>query len=251
MRNGHFSILLGLSTTVALCQPLPAQAEPNIYQNVSGQENIILDPEGLAVLESIGLSFASAVSTAVPAPGFDLALAFLSPSQDPDVRGSTSFFSYDPETNEYAFLGEQEEFTGSLLFNVDTDELTLDPMLELGDLSASYFPTGEVLLTETISTGLPLFTVFVPPGNFPVIDLESQTSTYTNVDFLASQTFSDFLMANGATTPITGLKLAEGTLERGFVEVNVTPVPEPNIAPIIWIGVGAALAVRKKWRRAA
>lgn len=254
MRNDRLSILLGLTTSVALCQPLPAQAEPKIYQNLSGQENLNLDREGIAALESIGLSFDSANSSALPDPGFELGIEFLPPSQDPDVRGSTSFFSYDSETKEYAFQGEREEFTGGLLFNVDTNKLSLDPVLELGNFSVSYSSTGEVALKETISTDLPLFTVFTPPGSVPVIDLKNQTSVYSDVEIQASQTFSDFLAANGATTPITGLTIAEGRLERGFTEVstiaNPEPVPEPGSALGILTATGAALALRK-WRRAA
>lgn len=259
MHNKHLSIFVGITATVSLFQSLPAQAEAKIYQNISGHEDFILDPEGLAVLDSIGLSLTALNNGGNPAPGYDFSLELLPPSSDPDVRGSFSFFSYDAETKDYNFLGEREEFVGSLLFEVDTKKLALNSLLEIGNLSVSYFPTGEVLVADTISIGLPLF---IPlPADLtvpfvPTVDLTTQTLVYDNVNFFTTQEFSDFLVAAGATTPVAGIKLAAGRLGRGFVEVDTTtpseptPVPEPSTLLGVLIMVSGA-ALRRRHQTAA
>lgn len=252
MRNYHFSILLGLTTTVAaLFTPLPAQAEPKIYQNVSGQENFRLSQEFLDAMESIGLTLAEVDTPSVPVEGYDFAYKFIPPSSDPNVRGSNSFFTYDAETDEYFSLpGSNEEFVGSLIFDVDQDKLVLGPQVEIGDFSVEFDETGEVSITDTITTRVSVSTIFVPPTFEPIVDLENKTLTYEGVDAIATQEFSDFFEAAGATTSIAGLTVAEGRLDRGFIEVSPTAVPETDVAPVILIGVGAAFALRK-WRRSA
>jgi hypothetical protein len=249
MPNYCLSILLGLTTTVVALLPLSAQAEPKTYLNVSGQEDFSFNPEGLALWESIGLSFVRA-NGPTPPPGYDFTYELLPPSLDPNVRSSFSTFSYDSETGEYIFLGGREEFIGSTVFNVDTNKLALPPELETGNVSVSFTPNGEAVIKDTISIGLPLTTIFVPPSITPIIDFESQTLIFDGVTVQPTQQFSDFLIAAGATKPITGVNIVEGRIVRNFVELSPTPVPEPEVASVIWIGVGAAFAVRK-WRRAA
>jgi hypothetical protein len=246
MRNCHLLIFFGLATTVAVYAPLPVQAEPKVYQEVSGTESLRFDPEGLAVLESLGLSFAFAENTATPAPGFPIAADLLPPSSDPSVRGTSFTFSYDDETNVYIPLGGTEEFTGSIFFNVDTTKLNLDPQLEIGDLSVSFNPNFEFSITDTANTGLPVFDV--ESSGIPNVDLDSQTWTLEGLDLIASQEFSDFLVAAGASQPIVGLKIAEARGDRGFIEVDATEVPEPSSAIAILTAISATFVVGKRRR---
>jgi hypothetical protein len=243
MRNYHLPILLGLVTTVAVYAPLPVQAETKVYEFVSGKESLRLDAEGFEVLESLGLSLASVENTAVPAPGYTYAFGLLPRSSEPSVPGSTYTFSYDDVTGEFISLGGTVDFTGSVFFNVDTTQLALPPQLEVGDFSAD--PSVNFDIRDTANTGLPIFTL--EPSAPVNVDLENQT-VRLNFDMFASQEFSDFLVAAGASTPITGLKLGE--LQGDRVIAEVSEVPEPSSALVILTAASAALAVGKRRRSA-
>jgi hypothetical protein len=243
MRNYHLPILLGLATTVAVYAPLPVQAEARVYEFVSGKESIRLDAEGFEVLESLGLSLASVQNTAVPAPGYTYAFDLLPRSSEPSVPGSTYTFSYDDGTGEFISLGGTIDFTGSVFFNVDTTRLALPPQLEVGDFSAE--PSVNFDIRDTVNTGFPIFTL--EPSAPVNVDLENQTVTL-NFDMFASQEFSDFLVAAGASTPITGLKLGEIQGDRVIAEV--AEVPESGSALAILTAASAALAVGKRRRSA-
>lgn len=231
MRTYLLSVLLGL-TTVAVWAPLPAQAEPRVYQFESGKESLRLDPEGFDVLKSLGLSLDSVENTAVPAPGY---------TYGEDLVGSTFTFSYDDVTEEFIGLGGTVDFTGSVFFDVDTTKLDLPPQLVVGNFSAAVEPDAPFTVVDTIATGLPIFNL--EPSGPVVVDLESQTVTL-NFEATASQEFSDFLVDAGASTPIAGVKLLDIQGDR-----NIAEVPEPSSVLGILMA-GAAIAVRL-WRRTA
>lgn len=246
MRNLFVSIVLGLTATIALHTPLPVKAEAKIYEFVSGKESFRFNAEGLNALESLGLSFTSARSTAVPAPGYTAAFDLVPGSSDRSDRGSPFTFSYDDVTGEFIPLSGTVDFTGSLFFNVDTTKLALPPQLELGNLSAQ--PAIDLDVIDTISTGLPIFTL--EPSAPTRVDLNNQTVTL-NFDTFISQQFSDFLVAAGANTPIAGLRVGDVQGDRKIAEV-----PEPTSALAILIigaaipAVGFANAARKLRRNA-
>ncbi|NEQ83920.1 MAG: PEP-CTERM sorting domain-containing protein [Moorea sp. SIO2I5] len=248
MRNYPISLLFGITATIALYAPLPAQAEPIVYQETGGKESFRFDADGLAVLESIGLSIdlGSIESTAEPEPGFSFAFGLLPPSSDPSVRGTTSNFLYDDETDFYVPLGGAEEFFGNAFFDVDTTKLALEPQLEIGDFSITFDSNFEFFVTDTANTGLRLFDVD-SPGD-PIIDLTTQTWTLEDIDILISQEFSDFIVAAGASQPVAGLKIFEAQGNRTFVEASSTEVPEPGSALAVLTAASAALAVGKRRR---
>lgn len=234
MRTYLVSILLGLTTTVAVCAPLPAQAEARVYQVESGQESFEFDPGGLDVLESLGLSLASVENTAVPAPGYSFAS---------ELRDTDYIFSYDDVTQTYTpLVPAVVDFTGSFFFNVDTTKLALDPQLELGDLVLRSGVPPEFYFQDTVTTDLPLF--YFEATRFPVVDLESQSWALDDFDLRITEEFSDFLVAAGASEQIAGLKIAEARTDREFTEV-----PEPGSALAILMA-GVALAVAKRRRSA-
>lgn len=249
--SGQLYSLLGLgavAATVAL--QLPAQAEPRLFQNVGGTEFINLDRSGLDVFESIGLSLSAVNSSSEPPPGFDVALDLLPPSSDPTVRGTQFFFTVDDETSEFAFLGDREEFSGSLLFDVDTALLNLGPTLELGNFSAIYLPTGEVFLQDNLSTGLPLFFPSIEGGDFS-IDFATSTSLYENVDFLVTPQFSDFLLQAGASRSVAETRIASGDLFRQFAPVEETAeqVPEADLLWALMLFGTGAICFKAKLKR--
>ncbi len=75
MRNHNLAIILGLATAVLVSAPFPAQAQAKVYREVSGKESVRFVPDGLAILESVGLSVGSVENTAVPDPGFPYGFA--------------------------------------------------------------------------------------------------------------------------------------------------------------------------------
>jgi len=243
MRNYHLPIILGLTTTVLVSAPLPVKAEARVYEFVSGKESIRLDTEGLEALESLGLSLASVENTAEPAPGYPYAFDVLPASSGPNVRGSTFTFSYDDTTGEFIPLGGTVELIGSVFFDVDTTKLDLPPQLEVGDFSAPVEPNAPFVVIDTVTTDLPIFNL-VPtaPTN---VDLENQT-VKLNFDMFATQEFSDFLVAAGASTPIAGVKL--GDIQGDRVIAEVAEVPEPGSVLAILMTASAALAVGKRRR---
>ncbi|MBD2520148.1 PEP-CTERM sorting domain-containing protein [Nostoc sp. FACHB-973] len=240
MRNHFLSILLGVATTVVVSAPLRAQAEAKIYEFVDGKENVNFDADALEILKSLGLTLASVENTAEPATGFTYAFKVVPRSSDPNVPGSTFTFSFDDVTQEFIPLQGTVDLTGSLFFNVDTTKLALPSQLELGDLFAQ--PAIDLNVIDRANTGLPIFTL--EPVAPPDVDLENGTVTLF-FNTLASQEFSDFLVAAGASEPIAGLKLGEIRGDR-----NIAQVPEPSSALAILMA-SAAIAVAKRHRRPA
>lgn len=241
MRNHFVSLLLGLTTTVAL-YALPVNAQAKIYEEISGKENLNLNAGTLNILESIGLSLDSVESTSVPDTGYTYAFALLPPSSDPAVRGTSFTFSYDDVTKAYIPVSGSEEFAGTIKFNVDTNKLALPPQFTIGGLSTTFGPDFSFFATDPVTTGLRLFDV--ASSGSPNVDINSQTWTLDGLKLNISQEFNDFLVAAGADTQVTGLNFADAQGQRAFREVSTTKVPEPSSLVAILM-VGAALAARK------
>ncbi|NEP53582.1 MAG: PEP-CTERM sorting domain-containing protein [Moorea sp. SIO3C2] len=248
MGNYPLSLLLGLTATIVLWAPLPAQAEFILYQETGGKESIRFDGDGRAVLESIGLSLdlGSIENTASPAPGFSFAFGLLPPSSDPSVRGSTFSFLYDDETDVYIPLSGTEELFGSVFFDVDTTKLSLEPQLEIGDFSIAFDANFDFFVTDTANTGLRLFDL--DSSGSPSVDLTTQTSNLEDIELRISQEFSDFLVAAGASRPVAGLKIFEARGDRTFAEPSSTEVPEPGSALALLTAASAAFGVGKRRR---
>lgn len=104
MNTKHLATLLGLTSVIVFNPLLSVKAEPVIYIETGGKESLSFDPNGLAILESIGLSLASVEDTNTPALGYDHAFDILPPSSDPNIRGTDWVFSYDKETGNYEVI---------------------------------------------------------------------------------------------------------------------------------------------------
>lgn len=226
-KNVTLSALLVFSAMVSSVA-LPAWAVPVTYFETDGKESINLDLEGLSILENIGLTFVSSENTAAPAPGFTYGWALLPPSRFPGVRGTDFSFSYDADTDVYIPLAGTEEFSGTLLFEVDPTKLGLGSQLIVGDLSASFNDRFEFSAVDTATTNLRLFDV--KSSGAPVIDVESQSWFLENIEILATQEFSDFLTAAGAERSITGTRIGTVRGDRIFLPENnaAKSVPEPT-----------------------
>ena len=77
MLSKYLTTLLGLTSVIVFNPVLSVKAEPVIYIETGGKESLSFDPDGLAILESIGLSLASVKDTNTPAPGYDQAFDIL------------------------------------------------------------------------------------------------------------------------------------------------------------------------------
>jgi len=241
MHNPSLSVLLGVATTTTVALfSLPAQAEPRFYEIVSGTESLTFIPEGLSLLEGIGLKLGMVENTAPPQGDYDYGFELAPPP------ATTSKFSLDFETGEYNFLGGVEQLLGSIFFEVDPLKLSLDPVLELGDFLISFESVEEVDIIDTVNTGLPILNVF--PSSSPVFDFVTQSWILDNVQVTATKEFSDFLMAAGSTVDITGETLVLGRLDRSFQEINSTPVPESDLPIAVWVGIGSVFIIRKWWQ---
>jgi hypothetical protein len=210
---------------MAVLNPLfPVQAASIDYIETSGMASLQPEQDALTLLESIGLSLSSFTNTADPFPGFDIAAAMLPPSNDPNVRGSTFTFRFDSDSGDYIPLGGTEEFSGSFIFDVDTNKLNLDPQLVLGEFSNSFDQNFQFSLTDTVTTNLPIFDVDLL--NI-AIDVNTQMITLKlNLDF--SEAFSDFLIAAGATQSIAEVRFSQNLETRTFVPLSTQSVPEPS-----------------------
>ncbi|MFN9732886.1 MAG: PEP-CTERM sorting domain-containing protein, partial [Microcystis sp.] len=69
--------LVGLTAIVTISTGTAVLAKPVIYAETGGLESLILYPNGLAVLETIGLTLKSANSTTTPKPGYDIGALLL------------------------------------------------------------------------------------------------------------------------------------------------------------------------------
>lgn len=242
MNAKYLTTVLGLTSVITLNTVTSALAEPQVYLEVAGRESLELDQSTLAILEDVGLTLISAESTTEPAPGFSIGSALLPPSSDPEVRGTTYTFLYDDDPLLYVPLDGTEEFLGSFVFEVDTNQLSgLGTEFTIGNFSNAFDENFSFFLTDTITTGLPLLDV--SSSGIPDVDLETQTWVLEGLEFFISQEFSDFLMDAGATQSLTGLKLADARGDRSFVLVST---PEPNTTIALLFSGLCAITFKKK-----
>jgi len=233
MRLNQLSAILGLTTVAVFSTQLAVQANTTTYQIASGTTSLSLD---VNLLESLGLSFSSATDTVTPATGFDFGFGILPPSSNLSVLGTDFTFSYDDATSAFTPLSGTLEHSGSLLFNVDTNKLTLFPTLEIGNFSIGF--DGGFYIRDSFSTGLRLFDLAV--NSNPV--LNGTSLQISNVNVLISQEFAD-LLTNYAN-PELSANLA-GTVV-GQAQIDATTVPEPGSVLAILTAASAALAVNRR-----
>ncbi|MBW4546408.1 MAG: PEP-CTERM sorting domain-containing protein [Symplocastrum torsivum CPER-KK1] len=233
----HLPIILGLTTTAVFSTQLAVQAETATYQVESGVTSLSIDASALEVLESLGLSFNSANNTVTPASGFDFGFDILPRSST--FLGTDFTFNYDDATSVLSPLSGTIEHVGSLLFDVDTEQLTLFSPLEIGNFSIG-FDNG-FSIRDTFTTGLPLFDLVVNAN--PVLE-DNKDLQVANVDVLLSQEFADLL------TNYEGSELSEqlaGTVVgQAQISANVSKVPEPGSVVAVLVAASSALAFRRR-----
>ncbi len=252
MNTKYLTTVLSLTSAITLNTVTSVLAEPQVYLEVGGVESLELDQGTLAILEDVGLTLISAESTAEPAPGFSIGSLLLPPSSNPDVRGTTYTFLYDEDTLLYVPLGGTEEFLGSFVFEVDTNQLSgLGNELSIGNFSNTFDETFSFFLTDTLTTGLRIANIVSP--NSPNIDLETQTLVLEGLELFLSEEFSDFLVDAGATQSVAGLKFADSRADRSFVLVSTVSTPEPSSSLALMVlttgGITTCLKRRNNNRR--
>lgn len=244
MNKQYLMSLVGLASAILNYTIVPVQAEPRVYLETGGRESIELNPDTLAILEDIGLTLTDTISTATPAPGFSIGSALLPPSSVPGVRGTTFTFLYDEDPLLYVPLGGTEEFSGSFIFEVDTDKLSgLGTEFTIGNFSNSFDENFSFSITDTLTTNLPLLDV--SSSGIPDVDLDSQTWVLEGLEFFVSEEFNGLLETAGATQSVTGLKFADARGNRSFVEVTEVTVPEPRNGVALFVSVICAIAFKK------
>jgi hypothetical protein len=258
MQVYRLDIFCGLVSSIFAFYSFPVKASNIIFQEVSGQDSSVLDRSGLDALSNIGLNFSRVESTATPVrePGFDynIGFAILPPSSDSSVRGTTYTFMYDKATEQTIPLFGKEEFSGHLLFDVDTSKLNIPDrylneqnQLDLGNFSinVSFDSTNlqpTIFLTNIIGNNLPLLNI-IPFTNL-MVDLEDR-SLYFRFEATITQQFSDFLMDAGATESVAGVKVLEGRGDRNFIEVSPENIPESNSVLTLFFAAGSAFFLTK------
>ncbi|NCS05368.1 MAG: PEP-CTERM sorting domain-containing protein [Microcystis aeruginosa G13-07] len=242
MNSKHLATLLGLTSVIAFNPVLPVKAEPQVYLEVAGRESLNLEQSTLIILENIGLKLTSADSTTPPAAGFAIGSVLLPPSSDPGVRGTTFTFLYDDDPLLYVPLEGTEEFSGSFVFEVDTNKLSgLGTEFAIGNFSNAFDETFSFFITDTLTTGLPVLDVTSP--GIPDVDLNTQTWVLEGLELFFSQEFSDFLEDAGATQSVAGLKFADARGDRSFVLVST---PEPGTTVALLVSSLCAIALKQK-----
>jgi hypothetical protein len=233
----HLPIILGLTTTAVFSAQLAVQAETATYQVESGVTSLSIDASALEVLESLGLSFNSANNTVTPANGFDFGFDILPRSST--FLGTDFTFNYDDVTSVLSPLSGTIEHVGSLLFDVDTEQLTLFSPLEIGNFSIG-FDEG-FSIRDTFTTGLPLFDLAVNAN--PVLE-DNKDLEIANVDVLLSQEFAD-LLTNYVGSDLSE-QLAGTVVGQAQISANVSKVPEPGSVVAILAAASSALAFRRR-----
>ncbi len=233
----HLPIILGLTTTAVFSTQLAVQAETATYQVESGVTSLSIDASALEVLESLGLSFNSANNTVTPANGFDFGFDILPRSST--FLGTDFTFNYDDVTSVLSPLSGTIEHVGSLLFDVDTEQLTLFSPLEIGNFSIG-FDNG-FSIRDTFTTGLPLFDLAVNAN--PVLE-DNKDLQIANVDVLLSQEFAD-LLTNYVGSDLSE-QLAGTVVGQAQISANVSKVPEPGSVVAILAAASSALAFRRR-----
>jgi hypothetical protein len=233
----HLPIILGLTTTAVFSTQLAVQAETATYQVESGVTSLSIDASALEVLESLGLSFNSANNTVTPANGFDFGFDILPRSST--FLGTDFTFNYDDVTSVLSPLSGTIEHVGSLLFDVDTEQLTLFSPLEIGNFSIG-FDNG-FSIRDTFTTGLPLFDLAVNAN--PVLE-DNKDLEIANVDVLLSQEFAD-LLTNYVGSDLSE-QLAGTVVGQAQISANVSKVPEPGSVVAILAAASSALAFRRR-----
>lgn len=238
--------LMGLTAFATVTINTPAVAEPRLYLETGGQESLNLDPNGLAILEGIGLTLSSANSTTTPKPGFDIGALMLPPSSTPGVRGTTAVFLYDDDDGFYFPVSGTEEFLGTLVFDVDNNLLPgLDSQFVFGNFSNIFDETFTTVIRDTSGISLPpLFPALeVANDRPPNVDLTTGTWFLEDIEIVISQELSDFLVAAGASQSVAGVPFAEARGDRTFVLLSV---PEPSMITAILTTGLAAFSLRKR-----
>ncbi|MGK7949316.1 MAG: PEP-CTERM sorting domain-containing protein [Xenococcaceae cyanobacterium] len=245
MNKASWTTVLGLASVIALNLAPSVQAEPRVYLETGGRESIELNPDTLAILEDIGLTLTETISTTTPAPGFSIGAALVPPSSVPGVRGTTFTFLYDEDPLLYVPLGGTEEFSGSFIFDVDTDKLSgLGTEFTIGNFSNGFDENFSFSITDTLTTNLPLLDV--SSSGIPDVDLDSQTWVLEGLEFFISEEFNSLLENAGATQSVAGLKFADARGNRSFVEVTEeVTVPEPRNGVALFLLVICAIAFKK------
>lgn len=233
----HLPIILGLTTTAVFSTQLAVQAETATYQVESGVTSLSIDESALEVLESLGLSFNSANNTVTPANGFDFGFDILPRSST--FLGTDFTFNYDDATSVLSPLSGTIEHVGSLLFDVDTEQLTLFSPLEIGNFSIG-FDEG-FSIRDTFTTGLPLFDLAINAN--PVLE-DNKDLEIANVDVLLSQEFAD-LLTNYVGSDLSE-QLAGTVVGQAQISANVSKVPEPGSVVAILVAASSALAFRRR-----
>ena len=127
----------------------------------------------------------------------------------------------------------------SLLFDVDTEQLTLFSPLEIGNFSIG-FDNG-FSIRDTFTTGLPLFDLAVNAN--PVLE-DNKDLEIANVDVLLSQEFAD-LLTNYVGSDLSE-QLAGTVVGQAQISANVSKVPEPGSVVAILAAASSVVAFRRR-----
>ncbi|HBB34975.1 MAG TPA: hypothetical protein DDZ80_05350 [Cyanobacteria bacterium UBA8803] len=234
MHFNSLATIVGLTSAVVVSAQLSAvHATTANYQIGSGTTSLNLD---LELLEDLGLSFNSASDTVTPANGFSFGFDMLPPSST--VLGTDFTFSYDDATDTFTPLGGTIEHSGSLLFDVDTDKLTLFPTLEIGNFSIGF--DGGYFIRDTFSTGLRLFDLVI--NTKPVV--AGKDLQISDIDLLIAPDFAGLLTNYD---PDLSEQLV-GTVI-GQASIDAQTVPEPGSVLAILTTASAALALNRQKRK--
>ena len=242
----------GFLSTLAISSTLPTPAQAQTFSVTDGRESIRLVPETLEILEDVGLTIRTPVSTAVPAEGFDFGLQLI-PPDSPELRRTNltiEAINLGGEVQSIP-LGGFESLDTTLIFDVDTAKLDLDPVLEFDNFSTffpNFFlePNPQLFVAQEDLQRQPALRLFdVDVLGLNSVDLAAQTLVLEDIELTIAQEFNDFLQAAGSEIDTTGLLFIEGRADRNLQEVMATEVPD--LSSNLWgfILVGTLMGSRK------
>lgn len=227
-------VIFGFSIAATTVLPSIVEASPVKYRIQSGTTSLRFEPEGVRTAEEIGQTFRGLENPVTPADGYQIGLSIIPPSSAP--RSTDFIFSFDQTTGAFTPVSGTIELSGRQLFNIDTNQLSLPPILTYGDYTIGFDNNG-LFLKDNVDLKIKVDNL---PLNSPAVFDGQNLSLFT--DIIVTPELNNFFASAGSKINVSGLKFGEAK-----IAAKVVKVTEPgSIAAVFVTAVGMLFALKRK-----